>query len=199
MSLAFCIAPSTNTFARFGVILSTAQVGMSKTVLDMGGVRESFFGEAAMIGISCPLPAHRFCWTVNRHFETNFRNVPESTICVAEDKGGKEVVNFLGGAQTDMFGGAPAAAAPAGRWYFPTYTYTVPHSSATHIIYQLKCGTRVLLPEVKHLDYLWLVQTAEPEHDAHTILLELRTAAFVQLAQDLTREQLKKSISNLLL
>jgi len=169
---------------------------MANVVLDMGEMKESFFGEAAMLGIASPLPGYRLCWALNRHFDISFCNVPENTICMGEGKGGKEEVNFVGGGQVDMF--AAPAAAPE-QWFFPTYSYAIPNSSATHILYQLRAGNKTLLPEAKHLDYLWFIQTADSAHDAHTILRELRNLSAVQLAQEISREQIKKSIANLLL
>jgi hypothetical protein len=54
-----------------------------------------------------------------------------------------------------------------------------------------------LLPETRQLDYLWLIQTAEPEHDALLILSELKRMNEVQLSQMLTAGQLK-NMENLL-
>jgi len=168
---------------------------MANVVLDMGEMKENFFGEAVMLGIVSTQPAYRLCWALNRHFDMCFSNVPENTICMGEGKGGKEEVNFVGG-QVDMF--AAPAAVPE-QWFFPTYSHVIANSSATHILYQLRAGNKTLLPEAKHLDYLWFIQTAESAHDAHTILRELRNLPAVQLAQEISREQIKKSIANLLL
>lgn len=169
---------------------------MANVVLDMGEMKESFFGDAAMLGIVSTQPAYRLCWALNRHFDMGFCNVPENTICMGEGKGGKDVVNYVGGGQVDMF--AAPAAVPE-QWFFPTYSYLIPNSSATHILYQLRSGNKTLLPEAKHLDYLWFIQTADSAHDAHIILRELRNLSTVQLAQEISREQIKKSIANLLL
>jgi hypothetical protein len=171
---------------------------MAKVVLDMGEMKESFFGDAVMLGIASPLPGYRLCWALNRHFDMTFASVPENTICMEEGRGGKEVVNFLGGGQADMFG-APVGAGPVSRWFFPTFSYAIANSSSSHILYQLRAGNKTLLPETKHLDFLWFIQTADSAHDAHTILLELRNLPMVQLAQEISREQIKKSITNLLL
>jgi hypothetical protein len=167
-------------------------------ILDVGGMKEQFFGGSAMIGIATAYPGFRFCWLLNRHFGTSFANVPEHTICMGETRSGKDAVKYLGSeVQGSMFGAAPA---PDGElWYFPTWCHQDPNSGYSHLLYQLKHGKKVLLPEVKHLDFLWLIQTAEPQHDAHLILASLRQMPSVQLAQELTREQLKKSMANLLL
>ncbi len=171
---------------------------MASTLLDMAGMKDSYFGGAAMIGISSALPGHRFCWLLNQHFETNFASQPESTICMAEAKSGKKTVKYLGTSpQASIFDEMPE---PDGElFYFPTYCHTFPNTVYNYVLYQLKCGNACLLPEVKHLDYLWLLQTAEPHHDAHIVLAELRNLTEVQLAQELTTEQLKKNMSNLLM
>ena len=159
-------------------------------------MKENFFGDGVMLGIASALPGYRLVWALNRHFDMAFANVPENTICMGEGKGGKEVVNYLGGGQADMF--AAPAATPE-QFYFPTYSYMIPNSTASHILYQLKAGKKMLLPEAKHLDFLWFIQTTDSAHDAHTLLRELRELPMVQLAQEITREQIKKSITNLLL
>jgi hypothetical protein len=173
---------------------------MASTLLDVGEMKENFFADTSMIGIATSLPGYRFCWTLNKYFDTAFANLPENTICMGEGKGGKEVVNYIGAqAQSQMFAEVKTEKKDQKELYFfPTYSHIVPHSSYFYMLYHLKCGKKTLLPEVKHLDFLWLIQTAEPEHDAHSILKELRSMREVQLAQELTTDQLKKSLGNLL-
>ncbi len=173
---------------------------MANAVLDVGEMKQNFFADTAMIGIATAVPGFRFCWILNKYFDTCFANVPENTICMGEGKGGKDVVNYLSAhAQTEMFPGERAESKDTKELYFfPTYCHVVPNSSYSYMLYQLKSGKKVLLPEAKHLDFLWLIQTAEPMHDAHTILRELRNIPEVQLVQELTTDQIRKSLSNLL-
>ena len=144
---------------------------MAKLVLDMGAMQNDFFADTAMIGIVSAQPGYRFCWMVNNYFDIDFKNYPEQNIALKKK-------------DTTL--------------YFPTYQYDLSNSSYKYLLYKLKNGSESLLPETKQLDYLWLIQTADPEHDAHIILQELRNIPDVQLAQLLVTEQLKKSLGNLL-
>lgn len=170
---------------------------MASTLLNVGEMKENVFGSASMIGISSVLQGYRICWVLNRFFDTRFVNVPEQTICMGESKAGKESIKYLEAENRGlMFDPSPIVQEELA--YFPTYCHQFPNSSYHYLLYQLKFGKKVLLPEVKHLDYLWLFQTAEPQHDAHIVLSQLRGISDIQMAQELTTEQLKKSIGNLL-
>jgi len=143
---------------------------MAKLVLDMTATQEGFFADAAMIGIGTALPAYHFCWLLNKHFEIDFRRDPDQNIPMVKKEN---------------------------QYYFPIYQYSFPNSTHTYLLYKLKNGTEALVPEIRHLDYLWLVQTANPEEDALLILGELKKIPDIQLAQILAQDQLK-SLNNLL-
>ncbi len=172
---------------------------MAKLVLDEKEMKGNFFADAMMIGIAAAEPAYRFCWLLGQQLDVSFVNVPESTICLST-KAGKETVKYI--SESPMLGFAfPSEVAEQAEeedFYFPTYMHRVPNSSYRHMLYQLKCGQKHLLPEVKHLDLLWLIQTANPAHDMHIIMEELRRMPEVQVAQEITAAQLKKSLGNLL-
>lgn len=168
----------------------------SDNILDMTQMQERFFSDTAMVGIASTLPGYRMCWAINRFFGTDFVNVPENTMTMKEVKGTKigksaaqSLVKHL---QPGIFGTVEED--KGAFFYFPIYCHYFSNSSYYYILYQLKSENRVLLPEVKHLDYLWLIQTAQSGHDMHMILDQLRKMNDVQLAQELTAHQLKKSI-----
>jgi hypothetical protein len=143
---------------------------MTKMVLDMAAMQEDFFAETAMIGIVAALPAYHFCWLLNDHFDINFTREPEQNIYVQ-----KKGIQYS----------------------FPTYQYNLPNSYHKYLLYKLKNGQELLLPETKQMDYLWLIQTANFDDDAKSIARELRNIASIQMAQLLGSEQLK-SLNNLL-
>jgi len=143
---------------------------VAKLVLNMEEMRDGFFEDSAMIGIVTAAPAYRFCWMLNSHFDINFTRDPDQTICLKKKEN---------------------------EFFFPIYEYSLPDSSHKYLLYQLKNGPESLLPETKQMDYLWLVQTANPEDDADEIAQALRDIPDVQLAQILAPDQLK-NINNLL-
>ncbi len=145
-------------------------IHMAKLALDMSAMQEDFFAEAAMIGIVTALPGYHLCWVLNKHFDIDFVREPEQDIPL-QKKGN--------------------------RYNYPIYQYNLPNSAYKYLLYKLKDGKEPLLPETKELDYLWLIQTANPGYDAENIASELKNIADIQLAQILAPEQLK-SLSNLL-
>jgi hypothetical protein len=144
---------------------------MAKLVLDTEAMQEDFFADTAMLGIAAAAPAYHLCWILNRHFDIDFVRDAEQNLSM--QKKGEQ-------------------------YYFPIYKYDLPNSSHKYLLYKLKSGTESLLPETKQLDYLWLIQSANPEDDAARIARELRNIATVQLAQLLVPDQLK-NVNNLII
>ena len=143
---------------------------MAKLILDTSAMQDDFFEDTAMIGIGTAQQGYRFCWILNQHFDINFLRDPDQNLYLQK----KET-----------------------KYYFPIYQYDLPNSSHKYLLYKLKNGNESLLPETRQLDYLWLIQTANPEDDALNIVSELRNIPDVQLAQILAPDQLK-NINNLL-
>lgn len=144
---------------------------MAKMVIDINAMQEDFFADTAMLGIATALPAYHLCWVLNRHFDLNFVRDADQDISTQKKED---------------------------QYYFPIYKYELPNSSHKYLLYKLKNGTESLLPETKQLDYLWLIQTANPEEDVNRIAVEIRNIPDVQLAQILVPGQLK-SVNNLLI
>lgn len=129
-------------------------------------MQEEFFSDTAMIGIVSALPAYRFCWMLNQKFDMDFVRDVESDICVRHNK--KEEAH-----------------------YYSLYKYCAPLNGNKYLIYKLKSDKESLLPEVRQLDYLWMIQSNAPEADAANITNYLRDIPDVQLAQILMPEKLK--------
>lgn len=144
----------------------------AKMVLDMSAMEDDFFSGTAMIGIGSSLQGYEFCWNINKAFEFDFVREPESDV---EYKQGKDEVHF-----------------------FSLYRYDEPMSSCTHLLYKLRSDKRALLPEIKQLDYLWLIKSEMAEMQARDVTEKLRLLAPVQLAQIIPNERLK-NINHLLL
>jgi hypothetical protein len=133
--------------------------------LNTEAMQEEFFADTALIGIVSTLPGYQFCWMLNKQLETNFVREPEMDVCVQSGKDQQH--------------------------YFPIYQYNVPMSGSRYVLYKLKSQKESLLPEVKQLDYLWMVQSNSPENDAQNITQHLRDIPEVQLAQVISADRLK--------
>jgi hypothetical protein len=133
--------------------------------LNVAAMQEEFFSDTALIGIVSALPAYRFCWMVNEKFDMNFVRDAESDICIQDSQKQEH--------------------------YFSIYKYCAPLNGNKYLIYKLKHDKESLLPEVKQLDYLWMIQSNDPEHDAGAITNYLRDIPDVQLAQVIMPDRLK--------
>lgn len=137
----------------------------NKWTLNTDAMQEEFFADTALIGIASTLPGYQFCWTLNKQMDTNFVREPEMDVCLQSGK--------------------------TKQHYFPIYVYCLPTNGMKYFLYKLKSDKEALLPEVKQLDYLWMVQSNSPEHDAQEIVNHLRDLPEVQLAQVLATDKLK--------
>lgn len=131
----------------------------------MSAVTEDFFSDTALIGIGSPLPAHKFCWTINRNLDLKFTREPEFDI---EIRKGPEDIHF-----------------------FSLYQYNIPYSSCSYLLYKLRSERKALLPEIKQLDYLWLVSGQSAELEVMEIADNLRNINGIQLAQIIDRDRIK--------
>jgi hypothetical protein len=62
----------------------------------------------------------------------------------------------------------------------------------SHLIYINQGEGEYLLPELRHLDYLWLVKGEIPAGDfVETLMQQLRTLPQVQLVTELTNERIR--------
>lgn len=141
-----------------------------KLVLDTSAMQDDFFEGAALIGISTSLTAHRFCWLLNSCFNLSFARAVEMDVCLRSTR------------EED-------------HQYFSVYHYVEPLNVGQHILYRLRCGKERLLPELKNLDYLWMVQSAQAETDAALFTAHLRGMSDVQLANMLVPEELKSRLN----
>lgn len=144
----------------------------AKLVLDMGAATDSFFSGTAMVGIGSALPGYKFCWTINRNLGLNFARKPENDVAYQPAKDDKH--------------------------FFSLYQYKIPYSSCTHLLYRLRSEKNSLLPEIKQLDYLWLISSQDAATEAQEIISNLRNIPEVQLAQSISTDRLK-NLNNLLL
>lgn len=139
-------------------------------LLDTTGMLEDFFWDAALLGIATALPCYQFCWLINEAFDTDFEMMMEIEVKAS-------------GKNPDYF--------------FPVYQYEVPLNGGEFLIYSLKAGKKRLLPELKNLDYIWLLRGSATTSIVDPMLDALRRLPQITLASRLRTEQLP-SLQNLL-
>jgi len=137
----------------------------AKLVLNTNAMQDDFFSDAALIGIVSALPAYRFCWLLNEHFDWQLKREGESDICL------KTSQNI--------------------SYYFALYRYHAKTSSNEYSLYQLKNNKQALLPELKQLDFILMIKCQDAETEAEIYIDALRKISEVQLAQIIKPEKLK--------
>lgn len=106
-------------------------MAVSKLVLNTRELTEAFFDDCRLMGIMAPLKDYQFCWQVNELLGMEFRNNREIEIELIRKKR---------------------------KYFFAVFSYSEPTGSLCHYIYKNQFDGEYLLPEFKHLDYLWLLQ-----------------------------------------
>ena len=92
---------------------------------------EEFFDGTRLLGIVAPIKSYQFCWLLNQHLQIDFRINHDIEIQLEKKKR---------------------------KYFFSIYEYNEPNSSRTHFLYINQFDGEYLLPEFKHLDFLWLLK-----------------------------------------
>ncbi len=126
---------------------------------------EEFFDGTQLMGIVAPLKNYQFCWLINQAMQVDFRINIDLEIQLEKKKR---------------------------KYFFSIYEYAEPHGSLIHYLYSNQFDGEYLLPEFKHLDYLWLMkgdlisgQTVED------LQKTLRSLPSVQMVMELSGDKIK--------
>ena len=134
-------------------------------MLETQGITDEFFEDTRLLGIMAPIKDYQFCWQLNNLLGMDFRVNNDIEIQLKKKNR---------------------------NYFFSLYEYREPMSSLEHYIYNNQFDGEYLLPEFKHLDFLWLMKG---DCVPHTTLQErtnnLRTISAVQLVLELTNEKIK--------
>jgi len=136
-----------------------------KLTLNVEDLTSDFFEDARLLGIVAPVKDYQFCWNVNNKLRFKFRSNNDIEIQLKKK---------------------------TRTYFFAVFQYDEPNSSLSHYLYKNHFDGEYLLPEFKHLDYLWLLK-GDVVDDAilHDLVNSLRTMNSVQLVTELTNEKIK--------
>ncbi|RYZ21681.1 MAG: IPExxxVDY family protein [Chitinophagaceae bacterium] len=136
-----------------------------KLILDHREMTDSFFEDTRLLGIMAPMKDYLFCWQLNQLMGVDFRINNEIEIQLKRK---------------------------ARDYFFTVYEYAEPHSSLVHYLYNNQYDGEYLLPEFRHLDFLWLLKgdlVSDLEMDG--MLQGVKSIKGVQLVVELTNEKIK--------
>lgn len=136
-----------------------------KLKLDLDDLANDFFEDTRLAGIVAPLKSYQFCWHLNNLLHFDFRINNDIEIQLAKKNR---------------------------NYYFSVFEYREPTSSLVHYLYNNQYDGEYLLPEFRHLDFLWLMK-GDTVADAffQQIIGSVKTINGVQLVMELTNEKIK--------
>jgi hypothetical protein len=126
---------------------------------------EAFFEDTRLLGIMAPVNDYSFCWQLNSLMGIDFRINHELEIRLKKKKR---------------------------DYFFSIFEYHEPTGSLSHYLYNNQFDGEYLLPEFKHLDFLWLMKDDHVSNETlQQIINPVRSIAGVQLVVELTNEKIK--------
>lgn len=126
---------------------------------------EEFFEGTRLMGIVAPVKGYQFSWLLNQYMQIDFRINHDIEIQLDKKKR---------------------------KYYFSIYEYGEPNGSLMHYLYINQFDGEYLLPELKHLDFLWLLKgDTMYEADFTHLQQSLRSIPGVQLVMELTGEKIR--------
>lgn len=144
---------------------------VSKLKLNQELLVEEFFESTWLLGIISSVKDYQLCWQINQQLGFHLRVNPELEI-----KWEKKKRSF----------------------YFTVFEFAEPTKSVNHYLYNNHCKAEFLLPELKHIDYLWLLKgDYYQEKDIRQLVELLRQVGGIRLVSVLQQEELKNR-SNLI-
>ncbi|HWC54337.1 MAG TPA: IPExxxVDY family protein [Chitinophagaceae bacterium] len=138
----------------------------SKLLLDNEELTREFFDDTRLLGIMAPIKDYQLCWHLNNKMVMDFRVNNEIEIQLTRKKR---------------------------NYFFAVYEYNEPTGSLSHYIYNNRFDGEYLLPEFKHLDFLWLMKgdAITASETLQQKIDSVKTISGVQLVLELTNEKIK--------
>lgn len=147
------------------ILGSTSFSNRMKFKIDNIELIEEFYVSTHILGIVAPVKSYNFCWQLNQILKLDFRTNGSLEIQLEKKQR---------------------------NYFFNIYTYNERNNSRKHYIYQNQNDGEYLLPELKHLDFLWLIQDEEISiEELQRLQLQIREIKMVQLVTELTLENIK--------
>ena len=138
---------------------------MSKLILDTQDITDGFFEDTRLLGIMAPMKDYQFCWQLNNMLGVDFRVNNEIEIQLKKKNR---------------------------NYFFGLYEYREPATALEHYIYNNQFDGEYLLPEFKHLDFLWLMKGDLVTDEMLQQQTEnIKSINGVQLVMELTNEKIK--------
>ena len=136
-----------------------------KLVLDTEGLTDDFFEDTRLLGIMAPVKDYQFGWQLNQLMGIEFRINNDIEIQLTRKRR---------------------------NYFFAVYDFHENTGSLSHYLYNNQFDGEYLLPEFKHLDFLWLLKgDFISDNTLQEYITAIKTISGVQLVMELTNEKIK--------
>jgi hypothetical protein len=136
-----------------------------KLILDNKNLTEEFFEDTRLLGIMAPIKDYQLCWNLNNSMGMDFRINNDIEIQLTKKKR---------------------------NYFFTVFEFCEPTGSLFHYVYNNRFDGEYLLPEFRHLDFLWLMKgDVVNEGTLHQTINGIKEINGVQLVIELTNEKIR--------
>jgi hypothetical protein len=136
-----------------------------KLRLDLDELAEEFFRDSRLLGIVAPIKDYQLCWQLNHLLSIDLRNNNDIEIQLKRKKR---------------------------DYYFAVFQYNEPTNSLVHFVYNNQFDGEYLLPEFRHLDFLYLLKGDVVEDEYIRRLCDtIRQISGVQLVMELAHNKIR--------
>jgi hypothetical protein len=136
-----------------------------KLKLNIEDMTDGFFEDARLIGMVAPVKDYQLVRQLNNRLRFDFRSNHDLEIQLTKKQR---------------------------KYFFGIYEYQEPGNALQHFLYNNQFDGEYLLPEFKHLDYLWLQKGDTVSNEKMTHLMNsVRAVPGVQLVMELLQEKIK--------
>lgn len=126
---------------------------------------EEFFENTHLLGIVAPVKNYQFIWHINQLLGYTFRLNSDLEIELR-----KKTRNY----------------------FFSIYEYQIPQTTIVHYLYHNQHMGEYLLPEFKHLDFLWMIKGDDISGiEVSEIQQMIKQLPIVQFVNEMTSEKIK--------
>lgn len=138
---------------------------MGKLKLDQDKIIEEFFDGCHLIGIVAPIKEYSFIWHINQKLGLKMRINNSNEIALLKKRR---------------------------KYFFSIFEHKSSQAKLEYYVYCNKYDGEYLLPEFKHLDYLWLTRDdSGSEENIKSLVQSIRQLPNVQMVNSLSHEKLK--------
>ncbi|MFT3979211.1 MAG: IPExxxVDY family protein [Ferruginibacter sp.] len=138
-----------------------------KLKIDNESIAEEFFENSFLMGIVAPVKDYTFTWHINQKLGLKFRVNNNLEIQLRKKNR---------------------------NYFFAVYEFVNMQRGTFYYLYNNQNDGEYLLPEFKHLDFLWLVKAideAPDKNECQALLQSIRMIPAVQLVNEMTNEKIK--------